>query len=288
MITRGIIVAIKDNGNKLKVRVPILDGLENDIGSSTNEDLSWASSICFSGIRVKYNIGDVVVVGYEDNNIDTPIVLGHLNLLNKEMPSRVEGSFMNLESNSLNINYTIEGTSDTKNLIDADKNGLSIGGINYGSLTNVETSTVIYDKNSTNSLINWGHPEGIRGGDIIENKDFSPYDYLRITFFGYDLNFMYLVNLTTKDYRVDNISKLKYYMNEPIVNYCYGGGGTNVRPSTGVVEIYYSTVLINPEKTKLFHIQCGFLDNEDIANERTIRNNSENYYISKIEGIRKG
>lgn len=288
MITRGIVVDTRDNGNKLKIRVPILDGLAGAPGSNSDSDLSWASAVCFSGIRVKYQVNDVVVVGYEDNNIDTPIVLGHLTLLNKEMPSRVEGSFMDLESNALDVNYTVEGTTDVKNLIKADSNGLSIGGLNYGSLTNVETSevsTIIYDKNSENPNTNWNYTEGIKGGDLIKNKDFSPYDYLRITFFGYDLNFIYLVNLTTKDYRVDDNNKNKYYMGELITDYCYGGGGTNVRPSTGDVETYYSTVLINPEKTNLFHKQCGFIDH---TNKRNIRENNSNYYISKIEGIRRG
>ena len=70
LITRGIIVDKDISGNKLKVRIPILDGLEGEVGSTSNENLDWASSICFSGIRVKYNIGDIVVVGFKDNNLE--------------------------------------------------------------------------------------------------------------------------------------------------------------------------------------------------------------------------
>ena len=140
MITRGIVVDINKNGDKLKVRVPILDGIEGEKGSTTNDNLEWASTVCFSGIRIKYQINDVVVVGFEDNNLDTPIVLGHLNLLNKDMPSRVEGSFMDLESGALEVigNSEVRGS---KTILKANSDGISFGGLDYSSLSDaVEAS----------------------------------------------------------------------------------------------------------------------------------------------------
>ena len=280
MITRGIVVDIKDNGNKLKVRLPIIDGFEGVSGSTEDEALSWASSVCFSGIRVNYEKGDVVVVGFEDNNIGIPIVLGHLNLVNKEMPSKVTGNFTDLESNALSVNCRVPGLGDNISLLNANSDGLSVGGINYLSLTNSESCTVLYDRRSSVAGLNWGLPGGILGGKIVTNKDFSSYSYLRITAFTYDINFVYLINLSTNDYKSDTST----YMAQPITNYRYGGSGTIVRPSEqDDAETYYSTSLVSTDKKSFYHYQSGYTEN----NIYNIRNDNSLYYISKIEGIKQ-
>lgn len=280
MITRGIVVDKEKGGTKFKVRIPILDGIEGNRGATANEDLSLASSICFSGIRVNYEIGDIVVIGFEDNNIGIPIILGHLNLVDREMPSRVTGNFMDLESNALSVNCNVSGTNSEVNLLNINNNELSIGGINYLSLTNSESSTILYDKTSPSPEINWGYPKGILGGAMIEGKDFSSYDYLRITYFGYDINCIYFINLRTNDYKEDTNT----YMGLPISDYKYGGGGTIIRPSTDPeVETYYSTALVSVDKKKFYHYQCGYAENGVYQ----VRNQNSLYYISKIEGIKR-
>ena len=146
MITRGIVVDTRDGSSKIKVRIPILDGIKGSNNATEDESLNWASTVCFSGIRVKYAVGDVVVVGFEDNNIGLPIVLGHLTLVDKDMPSRVSGNFTDLETGSFDINYSVAGVKDPIDLFKANSDGIMLGGINYLTLTNLESATTIYDR----------------------------------------------------------------------------------------------------------------------------------------------
>lgn len=274
MITRGIVVDTDHNGDKIQVRIPIIDGMPNTDGATADEDLSWASSVCFSGIRVNYEKGDVVVVGFEDNNIGIPIVLGHLNLVNREMPPKVAGNFTDLESGA----FSVTGGNGQLSMFSVTGNGLSLGGINYSSLTESESSVVLYDRSS--SSLNQGKTGGLQGGDTLSGLDLSPYNYLRVTYFGYDLNCIYFINLRTSDYReADNT-----YLGQPVADYRYGGGGTIIRPSKDPEpELYYSTSLVSADKKKFYHYQCGYTEN----GAYNIRNNNAMYYISKIEGIKQ-
>lgn len=76
MITRGIVKAVDYSTQQLQVRIPILDG--NDFNGVKDKDLSWASILAIPGIEVNYQKGDIVIVGFEDNNKGKPIVLGYL------------------------------------------------------------------------------------------------------------------------------------------------------------------------------------------------------------------
>lgn len=80
MITRAKIegAVIGSNGTKYIVRIPIFDGIETNGASKV--DLSEASVLCIPGIEVDYEPGDTVIVGFEDNNIGSPIILGYLKI----------------------------------------------------------------------------------------------------------------------------------------------------------------------------------------------------------------
>ena len=83
MITRAYVVekgTADSHRNKLKIRMPLLDGVLSDdpTGSTSDENLSWASILCIGGINVNYEVGDTVIVAFEDDDDDYPIVLGHL------------------------------------------------------------------------------------------------------------------------------------------------------------------------------------------------------------------
>ena len=112
MITRAIIVDKDLNIGKLKVKIPILDGI-GDGGISTN----WASIIYTPGLDIDYQVGDIVIVGFEDNDVGSPIVLGFLKLKNTKIDSRIYETVKELkvEDNFLApLNTTIGKTSYQK------------------------------------------------------------------------------------------------------------------------------------------------------------------------------
>ena len=90
MVTRAIITQLDLSNNKVQVRMPLFDGIENSPDSPINsEDLCWASIMYIPGLEISYSVGDIVIVGFEDNNIGKPIVLGYLKLLGKKMDSKI-------------------------------------------------------------------------------------------------------------------------------------------------------------------------------------------------------
>ena len=95
MITRAIITDRDISNAKLKVRIPILEGTRNTQNESLTEySESWASILCIPGMDIEYQIGDIVVIGFEDNDIGKPIVLGYLMLRGQSVPdSKIYGRF---------------------------------------------------------------------------------------------------------------------------------------------------------------------------------------------------
>ena len=90
MVTRAIITQLDLTNNKVQVRMPLLDGIENSPDSPINsEDLCWASIMYVPGLEISYSVGDIVIVGFEDNNVGKPIVLGYLKLRGKNIDSKI-------------------------------------------------------------------------------------------------------------------------------------------------------------------------------------------------------
>lgn len=90
MLTRAYITELDLEHSKVRVRMPWIDGIENSSGYQLyDSDLCWATIMYTPGIEINYNINDVVIVGFEDNNVGRPIVLGYLKLdgvdLDKEL-----------------------------------------------------------------------------------------------------------------------------------------------------------------------------------------------------------
>ena len=102
MLTRAIVVEVgkinTEHEYKLKVRMPIINGKQDEKGSTADADLSWAAIMSIPGLDVQYREGDVVIVGFEDNDLDYPLVLGHLkvrgNIVNQG--ARVSGDMQSL------------------------------------------------------------------------------------------------------------------------------------------------------------------------------------------------
>ena len=110
MITRAIINKIDYESNKIRVRIPIYDGAQNSQGSTSDDDLSWASVMCLPGLTINYEVGDIVIVGFEDDDIGKPIILGYLRLAN----GGSEKAKISANLNSLVVNDSLTTSTDVK------------------------------------------------------------------------------------------------------------------------------------------------------------------------------
>lgn len=134
----------------------------------------------------------------------------------------------------------------------------------------------LYDKSSSNILLNWDQPNGIKGGVTITDKDFSKYDTLNIYCTFNDIPHIYTIDLTTKN------------TSDYLPVYPYAGGGTltsldDIIAGSSTAGIYFSFIGINENKTSLTHIHTGYTSGSNL----TFRNNNTSYTIHKIEGIYK-
>lgn len=75
MVTRGIIEKIVDTTH-VKVRVPRINKSAGAVGATPTENLPIACIASVPGIIPYYNVSDVVYVDYENDNTDSPVVIG--------------------------------------------------------------------------------------------------------------------------------------------------------------------------------------------------------------------
>lgn len=120
MITRGYIVDVDYNNAKCKIRTPFYDGVENATGSTNNDNLAWAPIMWTPGIEVTYNIGDTVIVGYEDGSLNRPVILGFLKIPGKT------NTQISCTANDITVNGTLKTTTN-----------VSMGTIEYVDLWNI-------------------------------------------------------------------------------------------------------------------------------------------------------
>lgn len=81
MITRAIVEGFdinEDGTKKAIVRIPIFNGIESSPNGTSSAELSRAIEIATPGISETLNTGDAVFVGFEDNDMSKPVILGHL------------------------------------------------------------------------------------------------------------------------------------------------------------------------------------------------------------------
>lgn len=77
MITKGIVESIVDNYS-VKVRIPMYDKIDGAKNATPNSDLSIATVCTLPGAVNQVQVGDIVFVGFEDNDISRPVILGQL------------------------------------------------------------------------------------------------------------------------------------------------------------------------------------------------------------------
>jgi len=121
MVTKGIIKTIDFNGNTCVVRVPFFE-------TATNRGDVEATAIIATvpGVFNGYKENDVVLVAFEDNKIDAPVVIGKLYLGAAEETAHNRGS---ISCGSLDITSNVSIPITTKLTLDNDPSGLTEVGV---------------------------------------------------------------------------------------------------------------------------------------------------------------
>ena len=107
MLTRAYIEEIDYATSKLRVRIPTLNGVKESTASTPSNQLEWASILQVPGIELDYKVGDVVVVGFEDNDLSSPIVLGFLKLAEGSDKAAQDRLYINAVNLSVSGNVTL-------------------------------------------------------------------------------------------------------------------------------------------------------------------------------------
>lgn len=75
---KAFIVSVENNGYQYKVRIPVYHKIKNTQGAVSDENLPLATVCTLPSISPYYQVGDVVWVGFENNEVDNPVILGLL------------------------------------------------------------------------------------------------------------------------------------------------------------------------------------------------------------------
>lgn len=122
MITRAIIEQ-KINEYQYRVRIPIFDKSASAPLSTNLKDLCIAVASMPKGVYNSLQEGDVVLVGFEDNDAGNPVILGHLY---REALNNIQ-SFPTVIADVLQVNNQVNLPTNT-----------TIGTIDYNSLFSLD------------------------------------------------------------------------------------------------------------------------------------------------------
>lgn len=78
MVTKGIIEQVI-SPYKFRVRIPVYNKAKSSPTSTPTDELAIAITCSPAGVISNFKVGDVVIVGFEDNMIGKPVILGYLN-----------------------------------------------------------------------------------------------------------------------------------------------------------------------------------------------------------------
>lgn len=129
MITKGIIEEIL-SPYSAKVRLPIFDSIKDAQNSVSTGNLRVASICSLPNCTNLLGIGDIVFVGFEDDDLGKPVILGNLVREQSSLANPDISGYSIKVDKSVNIPSTI--VVDNTNLIDLSQL--------YGLKCNVQTA----------------------------------------------------------------------------------------------------------------------------------------------------
>lgn len=143
--------------------------------------------------------------------------------------------------------------------------------VHENDIEDVEHIETRYDKNSSDSNINWGYTSGIQLNGEVTGKDFSKYKKLNVYLNGAFVNCIIQIDLTTPVPRIYKAG-YSYY------------GGTVVVNTDAPSYILKMAVLVSTDKTSINFYICGY---QNVQGGGAFNNaeQSEQYAIYKIEGV---
>lgn len=180
MIQKGIIEQALSKYT-YKVRVPRYDKIATDPSATSLEDLPSAVVCGFPGTDIAFNKGNVVLVDYENNEINQPIILG---LLYNESQALDEDNYNNFSNKVLEDNlleYNTELQSLSKSGLYTHVKYSNDNGITFTSkYSTVTVNTVIIDQvkykvdsdislDPKSTIIYWSIVDRTTGRDITNN-----------------------------------------------------------------------------------------------------------------------
>lgn len=104
MITKAIVEEII-SPYSIRVRIPTLNAIQGAQNSTPTNELSAATICTIPNARNNVQVGDIVFVGFEDNDLSKPIILGHLYKENSEN-KEYAGTLLELMLNSIAIQFS--------------------------------------------------------------------------------------------------------------------------------------------------------------------------------------
>lgn len=120
MITKAKVEQISPDGYHVKVRIPTLHKIEGAPGATPFEELPYAL-VCYApGCKPNLTVGDIVYVGFENNQISEPVILGML------LNNTFTNSSTTINADSLNVNINAQ----------LPDNQTTVGNINVSNLAN--------------------------------------------------------------------------------------------------------------------------------------------------------
>lgn len=112
MLTKGIILGKTDNSYQYMVRIPILESSGNSSVLDDETSPTLKASVCYGpGMVDAFNIGDIVFVSFEDNNIENVVILGKLYQGDNTVPigyAKIDKLYVNSDT-ELRGNVSING-----------------------------------------------------------------------------------------------------------------------------------------------------------------------------------